>query len=268
MTGPRALSLLKPKLTAIGKKDFESLRVDIGAASIAALGVSKRSRSPALRSRFEKLASIGEFDLGDLELLELAALATQQARQDADKALAKGESPKVPLGVVKEAAEIEKRMQGACEHALTAIPEAHDELERLRPGISYRDLAGDLEGYADLYDRYPADVKLDGINYKDGDAKRARSLARAIYEALGDDLTNRDKASLETLTRAWTLLSETYDRVATVGRFLLRSENPNLAFPSLFVAGRKGVGRPSTKPAKGDAAAASPPSPMQPNIVA
>src|SRR5262249_30859724 len=146
----------------------------------------------ALRPRFEKLASIGEFDLGDLELLSLAALAAQEARQSSDRAFAKGANPKVALSVIKDAARIEQRMQSACEHTLQGIESARAELARLSPGTSYRDLAGDLVGYADLYDAHPAEVAKDGVNFDAGDPKLARGLARKIFDAIGDDLTQRD----------------------------------------------------------------------------
>ena len=57
--------------------------------------------APAMRGRFEKMATAGEFDLGDLELLSLAALAAQEARESADRALAKG-GGRVPLALIKD----------------------------------------------------------------------------------------------------------------------------------------------------------------------
>jgi hypothetical protein len=260
LTGARALSLLKPRLQAIAKKDLANPHADVGAAAIVAQGASKRSLSGELRGRFEKMASIGEFALGDLELFSLAALAAQEARQNADRALAKGTQAKVPLAVVKDAANVEHRMQSACEHTLQGIDAARAELLRLSPGTSYRDLADDLVGYAALYDQYPDEVKKDGVNFDVGDPKLARTLARKIYDALGGELTLRDQGTLDTLTRAWTFLLEIYERVATTGRFLLRDADPAAAFPSLFTAGRRGAGR-AKKPAPAPAPEPPPPSP-------
>src|SRR5512142_2356573 len=113
LTGARALAMLKPKLLALPKKGLVNLRADIGAAALAAQAASKRTLSGELRGRFEKMASIGEFELGDLELLSLAALATQEARQSADRALAKGAHSKMPLPLIKDAANVEHRMQAA-----------------------------------------------------------------------------------------------------------------------------------------------------------
>jgi hypothetical protein len=240
------------------------MRADVAAASIAAQGVSKRTLGSALRPRFEKMAAAGEFELGDLELLSLASLAAQEAKQAADRALAKGANTKVPLAIIKEAANVEHRMQSACEHTLIGIDAAKVELERLSPGTGYRDLADDLVGYADLYEAHPAEVQRDGMNYVATDAAAARKLARKIYDALGGDLTPRDQAALDLLGRAWTFLLEVYERVAVIGRFLLRNADADTAFPSLFVAGRPRVGRPkktAPAPAPEPAPAPAPPPP-------
>jgi hypothetical protein len=258
LTGARALVLLKPNLAAIGRDALASRRVDIGAAAIVAQGVSKRTLAPAMRGRFEKMASIGEFELRDLELLALAALATQEARQNADKALAKGAGA-VPLPLLKEAANVEHRMQAACEHTLAGIDAATAELARLSPGTGYRDLADDLMGYADLYDAHPDAVAKDGVNYVAADAADARRLARKIYDTLGAELTERDKAQLDTLARAWTFLVQVYERVAVIGRFLERAD-PGTSFPSLFTSTRGRGGRPrkAAQPAASPAAWPSP----------
>ncbi len=264
LTGARALSLLKPKLLALPKKALVNLRADIGAAALAAQAASKRTLAGELRGRFEKMASIGEFDLGDLELLALAALATQEARQSADRALAKGAHSKMPLPLIKDAANVEHRMQTACEHTLGNIDGAKIELARLAPGTSYRDLADDLGGYAALYEQYPDEVKKDGVNFDVADPKVARTLARKIYDVLGDDLTERDKATLDLLSRSWTYLLEVYERVATVGRFLQRSNDAVSSFPSLFAVGRAGSGRPkkpAPAPAPGPGSAPAPAAP-------
>src|SRR5438105_12055762 len=104
----KVLASLRPRYAAIAAKDVLPLSADVGAAGIAAHGIAQRANAPGLRKRFEKLASIGEFDLADLDLLPLAAIAAQHARLDADKAIAKGTGTKIPLAIVKEAAVVEK----------------------------------------------------------------------------------------------------------------------------------------------------------------
>jgi hypothetical protein len=252
-TGAQALATLLPRLAALPKKNLATIRADIGAAAIGAYGIAQRSRLPAMRKRFEGLAKIGEFDLADLEVFRTAALATQEVRRRADKALGKSSRAKLPADLVREATETEARMQANCEHTLANVREAAPELERLAPGTSYPDLAGDLEGYADLYDQHPDRVRLDGVNFRKDDPKLARALAARIREALSAELSKDEKDAIELLARGWTFLLGVYDAVAPAGRFLERKGEPMKAYPSLYALARPGGGRPRKDAKKGTA---------------
>jgi hypothetical protein len=145
--------------------------------------------------------------------------------------------------LVQLAATLEKRMQACAEHTLSAIPSAVKELERLSPGTGYVDLAGDLDGYADLYAPYPDEVRLDGVNYRDGDAAQGRKLAKQLLDALSAGLSDEARRWLDLTARAWTLLAGAYAEVSAAGWFLFRDDDAAGKFPSLYAAGRTRSGR-------------------------
>lgn len=236
--GKKAYDELLPRMLGISKLALASVAADIEAAAIMVLGVVARVTEPALHARFASLPA-KEFDMANVDILAKAAWAARHARLMATAALASMSEAKLPAELVKEATEIEGRMQECCEHNLKGIPAAATELARLSPGSSYRDLAGDLEGYAALYDLYEGKVKLDGNFYRATDAADARALAARMLHQLGVGLSPEAAQLVEAAQRAWTLLLSVYEEVAAGGRFLLRHDEPEKTFPSLWTAARK-----------------------------
>jgi hypothetical protein len=232
-------------MLALASKSLSPINLDIEAACVAAQGVAAFVAKPAVRKRFQALADAGEFDMTHLDGIAPLAAATRHARREADKAIGKGTSVQVrlPPDLVQLAATLEKRMQACAEHTLSAIPPAVKELERLSPGTGYVDLAGDLDGYADLYAQHPDEVRLDGVNYRDGDAAQARKLAKQLLEALGSGLSDEARRRLDLTARAWTLLAGAYAEVSAAGWFLFRDDDAAGKFPSLYAAGRFRSGR-------------------------
>jgi hypothetical protein len=232
-----SLAWLTPQLARVTAARW--FQVDIEAACVAALGVCARCAAPDLRTRFEALAKIGEFEIESLDDLPRLAVGVRQLRIAVDQAEAQAAGGKLDAALVAEAHEVEARMQSACEHTLSKIPEAQRELDRLAPGSGYRDDASDLEGYAELYDSYPERVALDGVNYRSGDAARGRALAKQILAALALAETSNVKKARADLGRGATLLLDAYEAVAWAGAFLSGPTGDPKAFPSLVAAGRK-----------------------------
>ena len=138
-------------------------------------------------------------------------------------------------------------MQRVCEGFYPDDPA----VQELSPGTSYLDRAYDLLGYADVYAKRPA--VAGHVAYRETDKADAHRLAGELLAALGKEMNAEQKLAFDLLRRAWTFLKPVYFEVQQVGLAGLRYDPAReQRFPSLYVVGRKGVGR---KKAKKDASA-------------
>jgi hypothetical protein len=246
--GKKALQGLTAQLDALAETDFVTLKVDVEAATYAALGVAGFIADPAIHARFARLPA-EELDMAHVDGLGPACFAMLYALGEARAAGALVTDVKVSPEIQAESIEVEKRMQAVCEYHFSDDPEIKPELDRLRPGIGNRDTANDLLGYARIYDLRPDVVKTDAKNYRPGDAAKARELAGKIIQALSTALTPKARVAYDRYARMWTWLSRSYDEVRYAGVWLLRNDPlRDERFPSLFAAGRSGGGR-QKKPA-------------------
>lgn len=235
-------------LAAIDAANLVTLNLDVEAATYAALGVAGFLADPKVHARFARFHK-KEFDIANVDGLAPACFATLHALAEARAAGALATEAKVPPEIAAKAAEIEGRMQRVCEYLLGDEPEIAPELDRLRPGSGHRDLAGDLLGYARVYELRPDVVKADPKHYRPDDAAKARELAGAIIQALSAALTPKAREAFDRYARAWTVLFQRYGEVREAGMWLYRKDpDRERRFPSLFVAGRPNVGRPKKTP--------------------
>lgn len=242
--GKKALQALTPRLDALAESDFVTLKVDVEAATYAALGVAGFIAAPHIHARFARLPA-EEIDPAHVDGLGSACFAMLYALGEARAAGALATDVKVPPETQAEAVKIETRMQAVCEYLLSDDPDISPELDRLRPGSGPRDTANDLLGYARIYDLRPGIVKSDPKNYQPGDAEKARELAGKIIQALSAAMTPKARVAYDRYARMWTWLSRTHDEVRFAGLWLLRNDpQRDQRFPSLFAAGRSGGGRP------------------------
>ena len=237
--GKLALNDLAPRLKALQNEEILSTRIDLDAAALAALATYTRATAPALRSRFQKQHEIGEFDIAHLDDLEDLAFAVLFAHAEANATRASESGAKLPAALVERAIELEERMQALCEYHFRDDPEIAAELDRLRPGSGHRDLATDLNGYARIYEIRKDIVAQDKKHYRDTDMEDARAVAGVILNLLSAGSSSKARAAQDTLARAWTLLSRSYDEVRIVGLYFLRhNHEKHRFFPSLFVASK------------------------------
>jgi hypothetical protein len=241
--GKKALQALTPQLDAIAESDFVTLRIDVEAATYAALGVAGFIAAPHIHARFARLPA-EEIDPAHVDGLGSACFAMLYALGEARAAGALATDVKVAPEIQSEATDVEKRMQTVCEYQLSDDPDILPELDRLRPGSGPRDTANDLLGYARIYDLRPSEVKSDAKNFRPGDAAKARELAGKIIQALSMAMTPKARVAFDRYARMWTWLSRTYDEVRFAGIWLLRNDpQRDQRFPSLFAAGRPGAAR-------------------------
>lgn len=242
--GKKALLSLTADLDALTESDFVTLKIDVEAATYAALGVAGFIADPAVHARFARLPH-DEIDMAHVDGLQTACFATLYALGEARAAGALETDVRVPPAIQAEAAEVEKRMQAVCEYLLSDDTKISPELDRLRPGSGPRDLANDLLGYARIYDLRPGVVKTDPKNYRPGDAAKARDLAGTIIQALSAAMTPKARVAYDRYVRSWTRLNRCYNEVRPTGLWLFRKDAQKAErFPSLFAAARPNVGRP------------------------
>ncbi len=238
--GQAAFEAIRAQLATLADDELQPLNVDMTAAAIGAIGVADRAREPWLLARFQGLPP-GEFDATQVDRLSELGWAALHTVTLSSQVNGRGRA-KLPADLVERAVTLEARMQTCCEYHLGDHPEAGIELDRLRPGVSYTDVAGDLLGYAALYYAYQDILSGDTKHYLATDPDDAVSTAEQMYTLLGESATIQAEVSAVDAQRVWTLLLRIYEDVAGTGRWLLRSE-PRRAerlFPSLFRLSRTG----------------------------
>lgn len=243
--GLAAFNEVSPILLAMNEDELATPQMNIELAVHGALGVDAYYRSPAVHARFQKLPS-DEFNHAEADGLEKACFAAIFAIEEARAMGALESDALVDPQIAAEAAEIETRMQTVCEHLLSEDPEIKKQLDRLRPGQGYRDLANDLFGYARIYEQRIDMVKKHPVYYRPDDAKRGTELAGLILQALTEALTSsQSRDAYSTYVRAWTLVLRRYEEIRQAGLWMFRKDSQkDQRFPSLYTIGRPAGGRP------------------------
>ena len=234
-----AFSRIEPDAKALDPKRLAVGNLNITAAAIAAVGVANRCADPALYDRFKSIPE-SEFDIRHVNRLGDLAWGTWHAAILADQLKAQQSTAKLPANLVQSALAVERRMQRCCEYHLSDHPVASKELERLRPGVDYIDLAGDLAGYGKLYGDYTDILSADTKYYRADDRELALRTSAQIVKLLGEGMTSAAAGARDMAVRCFTLLNDSYDEVSEVGRWLLRKDASRDAyFPSLYTVARK-----------------------------
>jgi hypothetical protein len=241
--GKKALDALGPELDALPESALGPMRFDVEMATFAALAVAGFVGAREVRARFARLP-VEEIAEDCVDCLAPACFATLYALAEARAAGALETDAKIAASIIAEATEVEQRMQSVCEYHLADDPEVAPELDRLRPGKGYRDLANDLHGYARLYELRREVVKGDPKHYRAGDAARARELAGIIIQGLSAAMTPRARTAYDRYLRSWALLEQRYSEVRAAGQWLFRKDaRRDELFPSLVTASRPTVQR-------------------------
>jgi hypothetical protein len=251
--GKAAFESLLPRYKAMAPESLATLNADAARAAIAALGVAARANDPELLTRFKRLPA-KEFDIGNVEDLPTIAWACWYAATEDQKSRATQTDAKLPAELVQKVVVMEARMQACCEYHLNDHPEVGPHLAALRSGTGHHDLAADLLGYAGIYREHWDVLSADKKHFQATDADDAVKLAEEMIASLGARLSPEARLAADHLLRAWTLLLDTYEEVASTGRWLLRHDpRATQAFPSLFslVRTRRSRAKTSQTPVEG-----------------
>lgn len=251
--GKAAFESLLPRYKAMAPESLATLNADAARAAIAALGVAARANEPELLARFKSLPA-KEFNIANVEELPTMAWACWYAATEDQKSRATQTEAKLPAELVQKAVAMEARMQACCEYHLNDHPEVGPHLAALRAGIGHQDLAADLLGYAGMYRDHWDLLSSDKKHFRATDADDAVKVAEEMIATLGARLSPEARLAADHLVRAWTLLLDTYEEVASTGRWLLRHDpKAAQAFPSLFsmVRRRRSRAKAPETPAEG-----------------
>ena len=233
--GEAALAKLGPRLEKIPQERLSAPRADVSAASSFVLSeIVPRLADPALLARLKSVPA-AEFDasaIADLEPAAQAALWTQGRLASAE---AQESGVRLPLTLIDEATSLRARMLKLADYHLGEKPQAKAELDDIRSGQGYLDLAEDLRRLAVLYRSSHETLRLDTRFYRQEDAETAGKLSQRIVSELRPQGPGQAR---EQAWRAWALLVERYEEVAAAGRFILRRQGGETAFPSLYTASR------------------------------
>ena len=235
---------LGPAYAAIDPAEIAHVAADPELMAITAIGVAGRLAKDSLQEELTALPR-DHFDPTAIERLPKAAWGLRYAVLETAKARARKSGATVPPDLIQRANEIELRMQRCCEYHLSDEVTAIAELDRLRPGTGHRDLANDLLGYAALYESFEPILSKDPKHYRASDRPDAIAVSNQIIDALGAALGPDDGARPgEAMARAITYLLNTYEEVASAGRWIRRkSPDVDQLFPSLVAAGRAAARR-------------------------
>lgn len=236
--GKSAFESLIPKYKAMAPESLATVNADTARAAIAAIGVAAQANESDLLARFKSLPA-AEFDASLVEQLSTIAWACWYAAMEDQKNRALSTEAKLPAELVQKAVAMEARMQACCEYHLNDHPEVGAVLAILRSGSGHQDLASDLLGYAGIYRDHWDVVSEDKKHFRASDADDAVKLAEEMLAVLGMRLNPEARLVADHLARAWTLLLDTYEEVASTGRWLLRRDpRADKVFPSLFALAR------------------------------
>jgi hypothetical protein len=237
-SGKAAFEQLLPIYRELPAEKVVVPRVDVRRAALVALSVARAVNEPARRALFAKLPA-ELFDIALLDYLELSARAAMFARVELATAEALASEAKLPAGLGREAMELRKRMLKVIDYHLGDNEEIGRLVTDIRSGSGYFDLAEDLWRLSELYRTNHALISKDPSFYSADDADVAERTAKKIQDELGNGSTPRQKELRDTLARAWTLLSETYERVARPGRWIFHDDDGAALFVSLGSASRR-----------------------------
>ncbi len=232
-----AYEALEPTLKAIPPERLIAVRVDAQRAALHTFGIAERDRAEERSKAFAKLVKGGVIAPNPCDRLAQLALATWHARQQQLRYVARSGFI-VPAAITEAGASIKRRMLKLVTYAFGEHPKYAAEIDAIRQGSGYQDLANDLQQLADLYEdeEISAVIVRDPVNYQESDPDDARTHAASIFRALGFE--NADAAQWTArVQRAYTALDDTYAEHCHAGALLFfRVEDVSVTYPPSLVS--------------------------------
>jgi hypothetical protein len=223
-----------------------SFRVDIRRMAAVAHSVVIRDALPERRAVFVRLADGGFYDLAILTELPEMSRGAWYAKQQQIYVSRETSSASVPEEVVSRGYELRGGMIVTLEHWMGDNPRVAARLESIREGSGRLDLATDLEGLVELYNRpeVRSVISHDFKHYRESDVDEATSIADRLFAAIGVGQESEAARWAGLSQRAGTLMMRLYEEHRRCGQFAFgKDEDVSVTYPSLVAAVRHAPSR-------------------------
>lgn len=249
-TSPAAANAdLSPHEQDLDRKAYESYttalaaiaktkRINSDVAQAAQVAIqAEGSITPDMRATFAQMPAVF-FDPAHLAHFGLhgraARFVVRKLRQA--KVLGDDSERRLPPELVEIATAVRPRMTKVIDYILGDQPVVARQLDAIRAGQGYADLANDLDDLADLYETHAPALARDTIRYSAFDATLARDCARKIVEQLDQQRRENITHWTDQQSRIWTLLSQSYGETQRTARYIWPDNKAILdLFPPLRV---------------------------------
>lgn len=231
--GRAALAEWAPRLAQTEPLSFRGIAIDKLATGIIGLveGLGDyRARFEALVGHGWSIASLNELPALCNAILacveELAALEVASSSATLSPEL----KEKAPM--------LRARMMKVLRYWLADDADVGNQLDSIRSGTGFRDLAKDLGRLSTLYATHAATLAGDGHLYNADDAATARTMSNQILNAIAISSEDQRVLKQDQLRRLHALVDARYSEVRAAGRFLLRDADGETRFPGARMLAR------------------------------
>jgi hypothetical protein len=209
----------------------------------AAARLAATLEEPSVAARFATLG--GAWNANTVALLREAAAQLHALHDRMKTEKATSNDAKVPAALVAEALALRSRLRALTEYWLSDDPVEGPELDDIRVGTGYEDLASDLVRYAAMILRHHALLATDRKHFRDEDTAEATRVARDLRAALAEG--ESQSAVAEELRLTFTGVRNLYGKTIAAAQFLFHGEPEASRFVSL-AAELRSAAKPSKKP--------------------
>lgn len=233
--GRAILAEWAPKLAEATPKSLRGVSID--KLALALIGLVQGLTEDGHRARFDALVAHG-WSIDALDEIEPLCLAILACVEELATIEVSATGARLPADLQDEAPALRARMMKVLRYWFADDAAVNAQLDDIRSGTGYRDLALDLGRLAELYKAHSATLAADTHLYDAADATRARALSNSVLDAIA--LTAEDQRVLkqDQLRRLFALLDARYAEMRAAGRFLLRDADGDARFPGVRVLSR------------------------------
>lgn len=233
--GRATLAEWAPRLAQTTPKSLRGVSID--KLALALIGLVEGLANDGHRARFDALVA-HNWSIDALDELAPLCEATLACVEDLAALEVSATGAQLSAELKAEAPALRGRMTKVLRYWLADDAETIAQLDDIRSGTGYRDLARDLGRLAELYKIHAATLAADTHLYDADDAGKARGLSNSILDAVAITAEDQRVIKQDQLRRLFALIDARYAEVRAAGRFLLRDDDGEARFPGVRVLSR------------------------------